>query len=98
MDQPRDATLDFLNPRGKMLVDLRSTSVTLQAALILALDPLRILQERTHILPHGLFQQIGADLFVVANAFAAKPVSIASDAAVVGVVAPFALAPFHAYP
>src|SRR5262249_29380846 len=58
-----------------------------QSLLVLLTHALRIGQQRTDVVPHRTIQQIGAALFVSADALAAKPIGIAAHAAIVAVVA-----------
>ncbi len=77
--------------RGKVRAIRSPTARLIKAPFILRGDPGRIVQQPLNLTPDRLVQPVGADLTVRAQALAAKAVSVAAAAAIVGVVTPMAL-------
>jgi hypothetical protein len=86
VDQAGDAPFELLDHRGQ-LRGLRGLAVWLfvQAPFVFLPHPIGILQQGTHVFPHGGFQQIGADLLVPTDAFAAETIGVGAHTAVVGI-------------
>jgi len=61
------------------------TRFFVQSPLILLADTIRISQKGTYVFPHGGFQQVGADLFVPADSFAAETIGIGANTSIVGI-------------
>jgi hypothetical protein len=97
IDQAREAAFDLLNPRLQMHVASRFSRLTPQATLILALDPPRILQQGTNVLPYRFVQHIGAHRLVVAHPLATESVSVRSNAAVIRIVPSLPLSRLEAH-
>jgi hypothetical protein len=65
------------------ILDALQESFRAVAALIVVLQPSRVSQQFTELLPHGCFQKLPLDLFVRADRFAAKPIAVGSAAPVI---------------
>jgi hypothetical protein len=84
IDQTAHASLDFLS-QGFQLIQTAVTRGSGQASLVFAGNPLGFLEQGTAVLPDRLFQQVCANLPVVAQALSPEPVRVAADAPIVGV-------------
>ena len=98
IDQTADPSPQFLDCRAKLCARVPPLIHSpVQPSLVFLLDPPRIRQQRTHILPDGLLQQVRSKLSVRAYPLSGKPICIASRAAVVDVATSLALRRHQAY-
>ena len=87
VDQSGNTSFCLLNHRRKLLGLCNLLArFFVQSSLILLTDPIGISQKGAYVFPHGGFQQVGADLFVPADSFAAKTIGVSANTPVVGIV------------
>src|SRR5438445_311855 len=93
VDQTRHASADAGNQPGELLCrSSRLTSSAMQPLFELVTHALGVRQQRTDILPHRSVQKVGAALLVAADPLAAEAIGITAHAAIIGIIAPPALA------
>ena len=58
----------------------------IQSALIFILQPARLRQQISHLLPDEIIKALRTHLFVVTNSFAAETISVRADTAIIGIL------------
>jgi hypothetical protein len=84
IEETADAAFDLLCQRLQGVQTVVVIRLGLPS-LVLACDPLGLLEQGTDILPKGFFQKIGTHLLVPAEALSPEPIGVTTDASVVGV-------------
>src|SRR5206468_2183450 len=87
VDQAGDAASDLSQQSLHLLLRAACLlALSLQTTLVFLMNALRIGQERTHVGPHGIVELIGPALFVGTHPLTAKAISVATNAAIIGVI------------